>query len=583
MLRTLHAIILLNLAISFVLGKKDRASRDTINFEETFSPTPDNLKRKLKKSVSSFLWGVATAAYQIEGSTNSSGRGASIWDTFSHNPGKIANGDTGDVADGSYDRVKEDVALIKAMGLNAYRFSISWSRILPRGSLADGGANYEAIQHYNFLIDELIDAGIDPMVTLYHWDLPQALEDKYAGWISPLIEDDFRDYAEVCFTNFGDRVKKWITLNEPWTYSLMGYGTGSFAPGRCSDRSRCAKGNSSTEPYIVAHNSLNAHAAAVELYRTKYQKRQGGVIGITLNHDWAEPRRADSEADKAAAQRRNEFAMAWFLDPLTFGFYPQSMRRLVGERLPHFSEGKRRRLTGSYDFIGLNHYSSKYYSEPLQDGSGGLGMKGQEGDWGRDQHNVESKYSEFGLLIGQQGASPWLNKVPWGLYKVLKWNTKRYTVAGKPPPVLYVTENGCDVPGESTLPLPLALQDSFRIDYHRDYLAAMAEALDEGVDVRGYFAWSLLDNFEWADGYSFRFGLHYVDYSDQNLPRYPKSSAKWYASYVANHSQSFDTGRGVGSGVGKAAATAAAVASSPLSFLVNALQFSSDVVFTSNL
>ena len=526
----------------------------------------------LGKDPQPFLWGVATAAYQIEGSTNSSGRGASIWDTFSHIPGKIANGDTGDRADGSYDRAKEDVALIKAMGLNAYRFSISWSRILPRGSLAEG-ANYEAIQHYNFLIDELIDAGIEPMVTLYHWDLPQALEDKYAGWISPLIEDDFRDYAEVCFTNFGDRVKKWITLNEPWTYSLMGYGTGSFAPGRCSDRSRCAKGNSSTEPYIVAHNSLNAHAAAVELYRTKYQKRQKGLIGMTLNHDWAEPRKADSEADRAAAERRNEFAMAWFLDPLTFGTYPQSMRRLVGERLPTFSNEQKRRLAGSYDFIGLNHYSSKYYSEPLDGGESG------GGDWGRDQRNVESKYSEFGLLIGPQGASPWLNKVPWGFYKVLKWNTKRYTVAGKPP-VLYVTENGCDVPGESTLPLPLALQDSFRVDYYRDYLAAMAKARDEGVDVRGYFAWSLLDNFEWADGYAYRFGLHYVDYSDQNLPRYPKSSAAWYASYAANHSLA-ERAR-VGRGFGKAAHGRAA-AGSPLSFLINALQFSSDVVFTSNL
>lgn len=476
-----------------------------------------------------FRWGVATAAYQIEGAVKADGRGPSIWDTFSALPGKISHGDQGTVADDSYFKYSEDIRLIRDMGLNSYRFSISWSRILPDGS--KGSINFAAINHYNKLIDELIDANIEPFVTLYHWDLPQALEDRYEGWLSTEIERDFRDYADVCFANFGDRVKKWITLNEPWTYSLMGYVAGIFAPGRCSDRTKCARGNSSTEGYIVAHNSLNAHAAAVELYRTRYQQRQGGQIGIVLNHDWAEPLTA-SKSDQAAATRRNEFAIAWFADPLVFGHYPQSMTSLVGDRLPQFTPAQRKRLTGSFDFLGINHYSTKYYTAAKEDKVGGVGGGAGSNGWGDDQMTVETKYSQYGLLIGPQAASSWLNVVPWGFYKMLKWNNQRYTVDGNKP-VIYVTENGCDVPNESSMPMAQALHDSFRIDYYRQYLASLDRAIKEGVDVRGYFAWSLLDNFEWADGYDYRFGLHYVDYNDSSRRRYPKDSAKFFAQYAA--------------------------------------------------
>jgi len=517
-----------------------------------------------ERVLETFRWGVATAAYQVEGAVSEDGRGASIWDVFSKQKGKIANGDTGNVADDSYHRIKEDVALIKAMGLNSYRFSISWSRIMPSGT---GAVNAQGVAHYNRLIDELVAQNIDPIVTLYHWDLPAGLENKYLGWLSPRIEKDFAAYADVCFEQFGNRVKKWITLNEPWTFCFMGYVVGAFAPGRCSDRSRCAEGNSSTEGYQAAHNALNAHAAAVALYRNKYQAAQKGVIGIVLNHDWGEPL-THSDEDVAAAERRNEFAMGWFGDPVTFGHYPHTMEQYVGQRLPVFTKAQSERLKGSYDFLGLNHYSSKYYSaQPLPtllqqqqqqqqqqsspsrtnvddfaSGDQRIDISDPDhqhatttwGGWADDQKNFESKFNLNGELIGPQAASPWLNVVPWGMYNVLKWSSDRYTIGGVRP-IIYVTENGCDVPDESTLPLAKALDDSFRINYYSQYLAAVERAVNDGVDVRGYYAWSLLDNFEWADGYAFRFGLHYVDYSTSQLKRYPKASAGWYADYAAKH------------------------------------------------
>jgi beta-glucosidase/6-phospho-beta-glucosidase/beta-galactosidase len=306
-----------------------------------------------------FLWGTATAAYQIEGGVNQDGRGESIWDVFSHIPGKTKNGDTGDIADDSYNRMYEDIRLMKNLGILAHRFSISWTRILPTGS---GKINYLGINFYNKFIDELIRNGIEPMVTIYHWDLPQALEDEYSGWLDKKIVTDFTNYADICFSYFGDRVKYWITINEPWTFCYLGYVTGLFAPGRCSDRKKCKKGDSSTEGYIAAHNVLNAHAAAVELYRLKYQNIQGGKIAITLNHDWSEPL-TQSVADIDAAERKNIFSMGWFGDPIAFGHYPQLMVDVLGSRLPTFTKEESERLKGSFDYWALNHYSTKYISK----------------------------------------------------------------------------------------------------------------------------------------------------------------------------------------------------------------------------
>lgn len=426
---------------------------------------------------------------------------------------------------------------MKEMGVNSYRFSIAWTRILPRGTCEY--INEEGIAHYNKVINELLKNDIEPIVTLYHWDLPLALEQKYSGWLSSNIVEDFTNYADLCFDNFGDRVKKWITINEPWTFATMGYVFGAFAPGRCSDRLKCASGDSATEGYIVGHNVLLSHASAVHLYRHKYQNQQG-VIGITLNMDWAEPL-TDNIEDIEAAERRNEFSIGWFADPLVYGRYPQSMIDLVGDRLPKFSVEQQQKLIGSFDFYGLNHYSSKYFSN--SDHSGNHDSTNTVDGWGSDQRTFESKVDINGEEIGPQAASSWLNVVPWGILKVLRWNYSRYSdqyykITNKKFYII-ITENGCDAPGEDENPLDLLqLNDSFRINYLSSYLHYVDVAIQEGIDVRGYFVWSLLDNFEWADSYTKRFGLFYVDFTDPKRTRYPKLSSSWYSQYIKSKYQS---------------------------------------------
>lgn len=469
-----------------------------------------------------FAWGAATAAYQIEGAYKEGGRGLSIWDTFSHTPGKTANGDTGDVADDSYHRFEQDIALAQQMGITHYRFSIAWSRILPNG---DFPVNKEGVEFYNKLINTLISKGIEPFVTLYHWDLPQALEDKYEGWLDERSVAAFSRYAEVCFLNFGDRVKNWLTFNEPLTFVGLGYAYGIHAPGRCSDRSRCAKGNSGTEPYIVAHNVLKAHGRAVAIYRELKQatdKILDGKIGITLNVDWAEPL-TNSQADKDAAERLLQFNLAWFADPVFFGKYPDVMVQNVGGRLPSFTAEESALIKGSWDFFGLNHYTSKYAAQPNWGFS--------PGSYDGDTWVATTTTGSNGKPIGVRADSEWLYVVPWGFRSLLNWVAERYGNPG-----IFVTENGCDVPDESSLPLDKALKDDFRVDFYKEYIGNMSLAIEDGVDVRGYFAWSLLDNFEWADGYSKRFGLHYVDYKD-GLKRYAKDSAKWYKQHIFDSSR----------------------------------------------
>eukprot|EP00602_Paraphysomonas_sp_CaronLab_P008366 CAMPEP_0185025116 /NCGR_PEP_ID=MMETSP1103-20130426/8194_1 /TAXON_ID=36769 /ORGANISM="Paraphysomonas bandaiensis, Strain Caron Lab Isolate" /LENGTH=451 /DNA_ID=CAMNT_0027558241 /DNA_START=80 /DNA_END=1432 /DNA_ORIENTATION=+ len=427
------------------------------------------------------FFGVATAAYQIEGATDVDGRGQTIWDEFVKLPGKIANNDTGDTADLSYFQYNDDIQLMKQIGVQMYRFSLAWSRIIPEGV---GQVNEAGINHYNDVIDALLDAGITPVITLYHWDMPLALEQEYKGWLDTRIEEAFVAFADVCFSAFGNRVKTWITVNEPLTFALHGYGTGVHAPGRCSDRTRCSSGDTSRESYIVAHNVLNAHAAVVELYRTQYAW-QGGQIGITLNIDWAYPLTSTKE-NIDAASRRNEFSFAWFGDPVFRGKYPDSMVKLVGDRLPTFTADQQRRLIGSTDFIGFNHYSSWYASEFEADEGVGVG------GWDMDQRVVTSKRDVEGNLIGPQGGSIWLNMVPKGIYDALSWVSRRYGS-----PKIYITENGCDILGESEMSFPDVLNDTFRIEYYESYLREVLRAKSSGVNVKAYFAWSLLDNFEW--------------------------------------------------------------------------------------
>ncbi|NAS12330.1 GH1 family beta-glucosidase [Poritiphilus flavus] len=451
-----------------------------------------------------FLWGTATSSHQIEGAATQGGRAWSIWDAHAHTPGRTHNNENADIACDHYNRYKEDVKLMGDLGLKAYRFSISWSRIQPDGQ---GKPNPEGIHFYNNLIDELLKYGITPWITLYHWDLPLALHTEKDGWLNPDIADYFEAYAELCFSNFGDRVKHWITLNEPWVVSILGYAEGVFAPGR----------KSREEPYIVAHNLLRAHGKAVANYRTKYQPSQKGVIGITNNCDWREPL-TDEASDVEAAQRSLEFFLGWFADPIYFGDYPAVMRERVGDRLPEFSEEDRELIKGSSDFFGLNHYTGLYASdvppgEEVQNavyGNGGI---------------FEDQYVQ--LTAGPEWKLTTMNWaiLPWGCKKLLEWISERYD---NPP--IYITENGCALDDK---PEDGKVHDPVRKDYLQSYLTACHQAMEQGVDLKGYFVWSFMDNFEWALGYSKRFGITYVDY--ETLERIPKESALWFKDVISNN------------------------------------------------
>lgn len=441
-------------------------------------------------------------SYQIEGAVEADGRGSSIWDTFCKIPGKIADGSSGDVACDSYNKTKEDIALLKELGATAYRFSISWSRIIPKGGRNDP-INQKGIDHYVRFVDDLLDAGITPFVTLFHWDVPDELEKRYRSLLSrdefPL---DFRRYAGVMFAVL-PKVKHWVTLNEPWCSSIQAYSAGIFAPG---DNSR-----PDIYPWIAGHNLLLAHAHAVQLYRAEFKEASQGEIGIVLNGDAVFPWDATSHADHLACTQKLEFSIGWFADPIYRGDYPDSMREQLGDRLPVFTPEEKALVLGSNDFYGMNHYTANYVRHrqtppELNDISG----------------NVDILfYNKQGDCIGEETQSPWLRPCATGFRDLLCWISERYGH-----PKIYVTENGTSIKGEDDLSKEEILQDDFRVKYFDEYVKAMgtASALD-GVNVKGYFAWSLMDNFEWAEGYQTRFGTCYVDYDD-GQKRYPKKSAR---------------------------------------------------------
>lgn len=446
-----------------------------------------------------FFWGTATSSYQIEGGVSEGGRGWSVWDAFCRIPGRVRDMSNGDIACDSYHRFPEDVAMMKQLGVNAYRFSIAWPRIQPTGR---GEANPAGIAYYNRLIDLLLENGITPFITLYHWDLPLDLEMAHDGWLNPQITDDFAAYAELCFKAFGDRVKHWITLNEPWCVSVLGYGSGGFPPGRTGD----------TEPYIVAHHLLLAHGKAVRRFR---EGGYGGSIGISNNCDWREPL-TDSPEDRAAAQRAVEFFYGWFTDPVVFGDYPSVMRERVGARLPQFTPEERALVKGSADFLGLNHYSTLYASETPPENGNDIGANGN-GGMNDDQQVCLSVSPDW-----EQTDMQW-NIVPWGFRKLLNWIADRYK--GYP---VYVTENGCACPEPDAMS---ALHDDQRCRFLKGYTDAMLAARKEdGIDVRGYFCWCLMDNFEWAHGYHKRLGL--IRVTPGNLERIPKASFYVYREII---------------------------------------------------
>ncbi|XP_064935219.1 beta-glucosidase 18-like [Musa acuminata AAA Group] len=464
---------------------------------------------------STFLFGTATSSYQIEGAYLEGNKSLSNWDVFTHLPGKIKDGRTGDIADDHYHRYMEDISLMHSLGVNSYRFSMSWSRILPRGRFGD--VNPVGIKFYNRIIDSLLVKGIQPFVTLNHFDVPQELEDRYGSWLSPQIREDFGHLAEVCFKEFGDRVKFWTTFNEPNLFVKFSYAFGKYPPGRCSEPyANCTTGDSEVEPYIAAHNIILSHATAVDIYRKNYQVKQGGSIGIVITSKWYEPL-TNSTADYLATQRALSFEGPWILDPILLGDYPSEMHEVLGSRLPIFTYEEKKLLLNKLDFIGINHYSTNYVMDCM------LSSCDLDG-YMRDALIATTGYKD-GVLIGEPTALPTYYAVPYGIEKMVRYIMERYNNVP-----MYITENGY-AQGSSGAFTKELINDTERIKFMHSYLTFLSAAISQGADVRGYFSWSLLDNFEWAFGYTVRFGLFHVDYKTQR--RTPKLSAKWYKKFLS--------------------------------------------------
>lgn len=451
----------------------------------------------------------------------SDGKGLNNWDIFTHKPGNILDGTNGDIAVDQYHLYQEDLDLMNYIGVNSYRFSISWARILPKGRF--GKVNRAGVDHYNKFIDALLLRGIQPFVTLTHYDIPQELEDRYRSWLSPEVQEDFRYYANTCFKFFGDRVKYWVTFNEPNVVVIRGYRSGIYPPSRCSfPFGNCTSGDSEVEPFIAAHNIILSHAAAVNIYRTKYQKKQGGSIGMVMNALWYEPI-SNSLADKLAAERAQSFYMNWFLDPIVHGSYPAEMQELLGSDLPVFSKFDLEMLKNGLDFIGINHYTSFYSKDcmfsPCEPGPGTT----------RTEGFALRTAKKDGVYIGEPTAVDWLYVYPRGMDKIVTYIKDRYNNTP-----MFITENGYGEKENQNSTNEELFNDFKRVEYLKSYLQALAETMrTKGADVRGYFVWSLLDNFEWTSGYTLQFGLHHVDYD--TLKRTPRLSAAWYRQFIANH------------------------------------------------
>ncbi|KAH7166659.1 glycoside hydrolase superfamily [Fusarium sp. MPI-SDFR-AT-0072] len=474
-----------------------------------------------------FIWGFATAAAQVEGAWNKGGKGVSIWDTFAHTAGKVKDGSTGDDAVKSYDLYKTDVEWLLKYKVTGYRFSLSWSRIIPMGG-KDDPVNEEGISYYNRLIDELLANNITPFVTLFHWDIPQALEDRYGGMLNKdAYTPDFIRYARVCFERFGDRVKNWITYNEPGVYSLAGYAAGVHAPGRSSFRDRNEEGDSSTEPFIVSHTELVSHAYVADMYKREFKPTQNGKIMITLHGNWSEPWDVDDPLDQEAAERAREFEIAWFGDPLyKTGDYPESMRAQLGDRLPRFTPEESKLVLGSSEFYGMNSYSAFYVRH--RDGPADI-----NDHLGNVEKLDENKQGEW---RGPMSDTYWLRTTPWGWAKLLRWIWNRYGIP------IYITENGTTAQGEHEW-RPSGpddvLEDPFRVDFYKSYLTEVAKASQEGVVIKSYFGWTFTDNWEWAAGFSDRFGATWIDFEaeDKTSASFRKASAfQWhYNQWLCNN------------------------------------------------
>jgi beta-glucosidase len=429
-----------------------------------------------------FVWGVAGSAYQVEGAVTEDGRGESIWDRFAALPGAVANGDTGVVACDSYHRFGDDVRLMRDLGIGAYRFSISWPRVVPDGR---GRVNPAGLDFYDRMVDELLASGIEPFVTLYHWDLPQALEDR-GGWPSRDTVEAFSEYTEVVAARLGDRVRHWITQNEPWVISWLGYGLGVHAPGRASE----------VDALAAAHHVLLAHGRAAEVLR---RETSGARVGVTIDLVPMYPL-TYSDADVDAARRADGSRNRWFLEPVLGRGYPRDMLEEYASILPPIEDGDLQTIAAPLDFLGVNYYTRNVV------------RAGADAAAPATVETRGAEHTDMGWEV-----------YPDGLTDLLARLHREYEL-----PDLYITENGAAFIDDRRNG---SVSDPQRISYLERHLAALGEAIAQGVPVRGYFLWSLLDNFEWALGFTKRFGIVYVDFD--TLERVPKASYAWYRDFIA--------------------------------------------------
>jgi beta-glucosidase len=471
------------------------------NAARTANPVPRSSPHAMQFDASSalpfpknFLWGTATAAYQIEGAWKEDGKGESIWDRFVHTPGKIRNGDTGDVACDSYHRWREDIALMRAMNLASYRFSISWPRIQPTGS---GSLNSPGVDYYSRLVDALLAARIRPFVTLYHWDLPQALEDA-GGWPKRDTASRFADYVEQMARALGDRVSDWMLFNEPAAFTYRGYLQGKLAPGQ-----------QSLLDFLRASHTVNLAQGAG--FRALKASRPEARVGTALSMSACEPA-TDSEEDKLAAERAHAITNLWFLEPALNGRYPQAFTFLP-ESAMKIKSADFGEMRAPLDFIGINLYYRTIASAP---------------DTIERLSHAQQWLFPVKMVGGEEGPKTDMGWEVWpqALYDMVMRITRDFNR-----PAIEITESGCaysDGPDANGV-----IHDTRRIDYHRRYLQGLGRAIADGADVRGYHAWSLMDNFEWAEGFSQRFGLAYVDFKNQQ--RTIKQSGRWYGKVAADN------------------------------------------------